>query len=121
MASRDEDFGADLALTEGNDAIWSPSGPAPGREARDWRSLYEQAHTRAERECSRADAAEARAEELRWAEVDARGRAGSLKWQLDRCRNKLKAAVEEPRTSRIAWAGNPIAASSAPVSGSGAA
>ena len=65
MASRDEDFGADLVLTEGNDAIWSPSGPAPGREARDWRSLYEQAHARAERECSRADAAEARAEELR--------------------------------------------------------
>ena len=100
MASRDEDFGADLALTEGNDAIWSPSGPAPAREARDWRSLYEQAHARAERECSRADAAEARTEELRWAEVDARGRAGSLKWQLDRCRNKLKAAVEETKDVR---------------------
>ena len=100
MASRNEDFGADLALTEGNDAIWSPSGPAPAREARDWRSLYEQAHARAERECSRADAAEARAEELRWAEVDARGRAGSLKWQLDRCRNKLKAAVEETKDVR---------------------
>ena len=100
MASRDEDFGADLALTEGNDAIWSPSGPAPAREAREWRSLYEQAHARAERECSRADAAEARAEELRWAEVDARGRAGSLKWQLDRCRNKLKAAVEETKDVR---------------------
>ena len=100
MASRDEDFGADLALTEGNDAIWSPSGPALACEARDWRSLYEQAHARAERECSRADAAEARAEELRWAEVDARGRAGSLKWQLDRCRNKLKAAVEETKDVR---------------------
>ena len=100
MASRDEDFGADLALTEGNDAIWSPSGPAPAREAREWRSLYEQAHARAERERSRADAAEARAEELRWAEVDARSRAGSLKWQLDRCRNKLKAAVEETKDVR---------------------
>ena len=43
---------------------------------------------------------EARAEELRWAEVDARGRAGSLKWQLDRCRNKLKAAVEETKDVR---------------------
>ena len=89
-----------MALIEGDDAIWSPSGPAPAREARDWRSLYEQAHARAERECSRADAAEARAEELRWAEVDARGRAGSLKWQLDRCRNKLKAAVEETKDVR---------------------
>ena len=83
MASRDEDFGADLTLAEGDDAIWSSSGPAPSREARDWRSLYEQARARAERERSRDDAAEARAEELRRAEVDARGRAGSLKWQFD--------------------------------------
>ena len=74
MASRSDDFGADLALTEGNDAIWSPSGAAPAREARGWRSLYEQAHARAERECSRADAAEARAEEFRWVEVAARVR-----------------------------------------------
>ena len=100
MASRDEDFGADLTLIEMDDGILSSSGSAPAREARDWRSLYEQAHARAERECSRADTAEARAEELRWAEVDARGRAGSLKWQLDRCRNKLKAAVEETKDVR---------------------
>ena len=60
MASRDEDFGADLTLTEGDDGIWSPSGSARVREARDWPSLYEQAHARAERERSRADAAEAR-------------------------------------------------------------
>ena len=78
----------------------SSSEPAPAREACDWRSLYEQAHARAGRECSRADAAEARAEEFRWAEVDARGRAGSLKWQLDCCRNKLKAAVEETKDVR---------------------
>ena len=100
MASRDEDFGADLALAEGDDEILSSSGSTPVREARDWRSLYEQAHARVERERSRADAAEARAEELRWAEADARGRAGSLKWQLDRCRNKLKAAVEETKDVR---------------------
>ena len=100
MASRDEDFGSGLTLVEGDDGIWSPSGSAPAREARDWRSLYEQAHARAERERSRADAAEARAEELRWAEVDSRSRAGSLKWQLDRCRNKLKAAVEETKDVR---------------------
>ena len=100
MASRDEDFGADLALIEVDDGTLSSSGPAPARETRDWRSLYEQAHARAERERSRADAAEARAEELRWAEVDARGRAGSLKWQLGRCRDKLKAAVEETNDIR---------------------
>ena len=97
MASRDEDFGTDLTLTEGDDGIWSPSGSTPAREPRDWRSLYEQEHTRAERERSRAEAAEARAEELRRAEIDSRSRAGSLKWQLDTSRNKLKAAVEETK------------------------
>ena len=32
--------------------------------------------------------------------MDARGRAGSLKWQLGRCRDKLKAAVEETKDVR---------------------
>ena len=32
--------------------------------------------------------------------MDARGRAGSLKWQFDRCRDKLKAAVEETKQVR---------------------
>ena len=41
MASRDEDFGADLALIEVDDGTLSSSGPAPARETRDWRSLYE--------------------------------------------------------------------------------
>ena len=71
-------------------------------EQPDWRSLYEQAHTRAEKERARADAAQARAEELRRAEVDSRARAGSLKWQLDTCRNKLKAASEETKEVRRA-------------------
>ena len=48
----------------------------------------------------RADAAEARCEELRWAEVESRARTGSLKWQLDRSRSKLKAAVEETQEVR---------------------
>ena len=39
-------------------------------------------------------------EELRWAEVESRARAGSLKWQLDRSRSKLKAAVEETQEVR---------------------
>ena len=95
MASRDEDFGADLALTEGNDATWSPSEPAPAREARDWRSLYEQAH-------SRADAAEARCEELRWAEVASRTDAGSWKSRFRACRSKLAAAEEETKELRRA-------------------
>ena len=102
MASRDEDFETDPTLTEGDDRIWSPSGSAPAREPRDWRSLYEQEHARAERERSRADAAGARAAELRRAEIDFRSRAGSLKWQLDTSRNKLKAAVEETKEVRRA-------------------
>ena len=95
MARRDEDFEADLTPTEGDDGLWSPSGSARAREPCDWRSLYEQERARVERERSRADAAEARAEERRRAEIDSRSRAGSLRWQLDTSRNKLKAAIEE--------------------------
>ena len=99
---RAEDFGAPLTLAEGEDGLWSPPMAAPACEPRDWRSLYEQAHARAEKERARADAAQARAEELRRAEVDSRSRAGSLKWQLDTCRNKLKAASEETKEVRRA-------------------
>ena len=102
MAARDEGFGADLTLVEGGDGVWSPSEAAPAFAPRDWRSEYEREHARAERERARADAAEARCEELRWAEVDSRARAGSLKWQLDRSRSKLKAAVEETQEVRHA-------------------
>ncbi len=53
-----------------------------------WRSLYE-------RERARAETAEALCEELRRAEVDSRARAGTLKWQFDKCRSKLAARVGE--------------------------
>ena len=75
---------------------------APSREPRDWQSLFEQAQARAERERARADAAEARAEELLQAERAARSRAGSLKWRLDKSRDKLEAAVEEVKEVRRA-------------------
>jgi len=100
MGSRDAAFGADLVLIDGDDGISSSSVPAPAREARDWRSLYEQEHARAERERSRADTAEARCEELRRAEVDARARAGSLKWQAGSNRATLQAAREETKEER---------------------
>ena len=102
MAMRDEDFGAALTPVEADDGHWSPPIAAPARGPRDWQSLYEQAHARAETERVRADAAEARAEELRRAETIARSRAGSLKWQLDKSRDKLKAAVEEVKEVRLA-------------------
>ena len=60
-----------------------------------WRSLYE-------RERARAEAAEARCEELRWKEVDTRTRAGSLKWYLDNCRRKLAASVGKLKEVRRA-------------------
>ena len=73
MAMRDEDFGAALTPVEAEDGLWSPPMAAP-----------------------------ARAEELRRAEMNARSRAGSLKSQLDKNRNKLKAAVEETKEVRRA-------------------
>ena len=97
---RDEDFGATLALTEADDGLWSPSMAASVCEPPDWQSMYEQAEARAEQEWSRADAAEARAEELLVAERTARSQAGSLKSILDKSRDKLKAAVEEIKEVR---------------------
>ena len=93
MAFRDADLGAALTLAEGDDGIRSPCDAAPGCAARNVRSLYE-------RERARAEAAEARCEELRRAELGSRCRAGSLKSRLDASRNKLKAAVEETREVR---------------------
>ena len=58
------------------------------------------AQARAEQERARADAAETRAEELLVAERTARSQAGSLKWNLDQSRAKLKAAVEEVKKVR---------------------
>ena len=87
MAMRDEDFGTDLNLVVGDDGDWSPPEVVATQPSRDWRSVLVQERTGG---CGRS----AR-EALRWAEVDSRARAGSLKWQLDRSRSKLKAATEE--------------------------
>ena len=100
MAMRDEDFGTSLSLPEAGGEFWPP--PAPASEPRDWRSLYEQAQARAETERARADTAAARCEELRRSEIDARSRAGSLKTQLDKSREKLTAAVGEVKEVRRA-------------------
>ncbi len=102
MAMRDEDFGAPARLDEADGGFWSPPVVAPASEPPDWRSLYEQAQARAETERARADAAEARCEEMWRAEVDARSRAGSLKSNLEKSRDKLKAAIEEVKEVRRA-------------------
>ena len=67
MAVLDEDFGTDLTLVEGSGGVRLCSVSVPERAPRDWRS-------QCERERARADAAEAHAEELRWAEVASRRR-----------------------------------------------
>ncbi len=69
----------------------APSLPGPP----DWRRLYEQT-------LERAEAAEARAEDLKWAEVTARSEAGSLKWQFKEARRKRLEAVEDANSARRA-------------------
>ena len=61
--------------------------------APDWRRLYE-------RTLERAEVAEARAEELKWAEVAARSALGSLQWQIKEARRKRIEAVEAANEAR---------------------
>ena len=100
MAILDADFATDLSPVEAVGEIGSTPAIRPEQEPRDWQFLYEQAHALAERERARADAAEARCEELRWAEVDSRARANSFKTHLGKSRAKLKAAIEETKELR---------------------
>ena len=100
MAMRDEDFGAIPTLVEGDDGLRLARTAAPVPEPPDWQSLYEQADARAAQERTRADAAEARVAELLVAERTARSLAGSLKWNLDKSRDKLDAAVGEVKEVR---------------------
>ena len=95
MAVLDDDFRVDGTLSEGGDGLWSPPGPAPSGAPRDLPSLHEQ-------ERARADAAEARCEELRWAEVAARTDAGSWKSRFKSCRRRLSEAEEETKELRRA-------------------
>lgn len=82
MASRDREA---RPVAEG---AWLPGRPC-------WRGLYEQAR-------SRAEAAEARSEALKWAEVSARCEAGYWKWQFESSRRKRLAAVERTKDARRA-------------------
>ena len=76
MAVLDDEIDTGLSLAEGGAGVWSPLRAASRRQSQDLRAQYE-------RERARAKAAEARCEELRQAGMEARSRAGSLKWQLD--------------------------------------
>ena len=93
MVVLDEDFGTNLTLVEGNGGVRLSPVSAPEHAPRDWRS-------QCERERARADAAQARAEELRWAEVAARSDGGSWKSRFKACRRRLSEAVEETKEAR---------------------
>ena len=93
MAVLDDETDVGLSLAEGGATVWSPPQASSRCRPRDFRARYE-------RERTRADAAEARCEELRQAEQEARSRAGTLKWNLDKSRDKLKAATEEVKEVR---------------------
>ena len=85
----------EVSLVERPDEPWPHSPDLSTTREAYWRSLYE-------RERARAEAAEARCEELRWKEVASRSRAGSLKWCLDNCRRKLAARVGKLKEVRHA-------------------
>ena len=87
MATQDSDTALTLAA-----GAWTCPEDVPMRQRRDWRLLYE-------RERARAETAEARAQELRWAEVAARCDAGSWKSRFEASRRKLKAAVEQAKNA----------------------
>ena len=93
MAVLDEDSGAGVRFAEGDGPVWPSPEAAPALAPRDWRSEYE-------RERARADAAEARCEELQSAELRARSEAGSWKYRFKSCRNRLEAAVDETKQLR---------------------
>ena len=93
MVVLDEDFGTGLTLVEGNGGVRLSPVSVPEHAPRDWRS-------QCERDRARADAAEARAEELRWAEVAARSDGGSWKSRFKACRRRLSEAVEETKEAR---------------------
>ena len=95
MTIRTEDVQAEVSLVERPDDSWPHPPGLPTTAEAYWRSLYE-------RERARAEAAEARCEELRWKEVASRARAGSLKWCLDNCRRKLAARVGKLKEVRRA-------------------
>ena len=95
MVFRDDDFDTALTLATGYGGTQPFPDPVPLCQPQDWRLLYE-------RERARAEAAEARCEELRWAEVAARCDAGRWKSLFEASRRKRQAAVEEAKQARHA-------------------
>ena len=99
MVVPDEGFGTDLTPVEVGGDHSSRAAVAVHAPC-DWRSWYEQAHARAERERARASAAEVRSEELRRAELGSRIDAGLWKSRFKACRDRLSVAEEKTKEAR---------------------
>ena len=99
MVVPDEGFGTDLTPVEVGGDHSSRAAVAVHAPC-DWRSWYEQAHARAEREGARASAAEVRSEELRRAELGSRIDAGLWKSRFKACRDRLSVAEEKTKEAR---------------------
>ena len=95
MAYRDKEVGTATAATATDGGAADVPEPAPVAARSDWRLLYE-------RTLKQAETAEARAEDLRWAEVVARTEAGSWKSRFEGSRRKRQEAVEEAKRARRA-------------------
>ena len=73
MGFLDDETDVGLSLAEGGATVWSPPQDSFRCQPQDFRAQYER---------------------------EARSRAGMLKWNLDKSRDKLKAAVEEVKEVR---------------------
>ena len=74
----------------GRRGLVAPAGRAPSRHSRDLLLPYGRGRMRPRPVC----------EEVRRAEVEVCAQAGSLKWRLDTCRGRLKAAEEQTQAVR---------------------
>ena len=95
MAVRAEDVGSGVTPIRRVDPPPSDPEPTQANDVQAWRLRHERA-------VARAEAAEARAEEWRWAEVAARSELGSLKSHFQANRKKLTEAREDLKAIRQA-------------------
>lgn len=99
MAIVEADVGVEPGLIEGSGGTWSLPSSSPGEPLR-WRCLYERERARADGAEARARAAEAEAQRWRLAEIGARSKAGSYKFQFEAVREKLAEARAQTRSIR---------------------
>ena len=93
MVMRAQDVGSQLTRVEQADGAWSLPAARLAADSHEWRLWYE-------REVARAEAAEARADEWRQAQIVVRSQVCSLKALFEANRNKLIEARQETEAIR---------------------